>query len=147
MLLPKWSLKWLTLQVALTAARGRGKSAAVGLAVAGSLALGYSNVFVTAPSPENLSTLFQFILQVRLVCRLIATTCRVAPCGPVCCAWVRAAARWHCVTWYAQAWRWALRMGGFWLLGLARPLGNTTCMPALWHSSKRALPVPVLMVW
>lgn len=44
--------------------RGRGKSAAVGLAVAGAIALGYSNTFVTAPSPENLRTLFQFILQV-----------------------------------------------------------------------------------
>ena len=54
-----------SVQVAITAARGRGKSAAVGLAVAGSLALGYSNVFVTAPSPENLHTLFQFILQVQ----------------------------------------------------------------------------------
>jgi N-acetyltransferase 10 len=46
--------------VALTAARGRGKSAALGLAIAGALALGYSNVFVTAPSPENLRTLFEF---------------------------------------------------------------------------------------
>ena len=46
--------------------RGRGKSAAVGLAVAGAIALGYSNTFVTAPSPENLRTLFQFILQVGL---------------------------------------------------------------------------------
>ena len=44
--------------------RGRGKSAAVGLAVAGAIALSYSNVFVTAPSPENLRTLFQFVLQV-----------------------------------------------------------------------------------
>ena len=56
--------KTLRATVALTAARGRGKSAAVGLAVAGSLALGYSNIFVTAPSPENLRTLYEFILKV-----------------------------------------------------------------------------------
>ncbi|KAJ6916791.1 hypothetical protein NC652_019265 [Populus alba x Populus x berolinensis] len=47
--------------VALLAARGRGKSAALGLAVAGAIAAGYSNIFVTAPSPENLKTLFEFI--------------------------------------------------------------------------------------
>lgn len=58
------SEKTLRSTVALTAARGRGKSAALGLAIAGSLALGYSNVFVTAPSPENLQTLFEFILKV-----------------------------------------------------------------------------------
>ncbi len=39
------------------------QSAALGLALAGSLALGYSNVFVTAPSPENLGTLFSFIFR------------------------------------------------------------------------------------
>lgn len=49
--------------VALTAARGRGKSAALGLAIAGALALGYSNIFVTAPSPENLRTLFEFVFK------------------------------------------------------------------------------------
>ncbi|KDD73781.1 GNAT acetyltransferase 2, partial [Helicosporidium sp. ATCC 50920] len=49
--------------VALTAARGRGKSAALGLAIAGALGLGYSNIFVTAPSPENLRTLFAFVLK------------------------------------------------------------------------------------
>lgn len=49
--------------VAVTAARGRGKSAALGLAVAGAVAFGYSNIFITAPSPENLKTLFEFILK------------------------------------------------------------------------------------
>ncbi|KAL1427633.1 hypothetical protein MTO96_017329 [Rhipicephalus appendiculatus] len=49
--------------VAVTAARGRGKSAALGLAVAGAVAFGYSNIFVTAPSPENLKTLFEFVLK------------------------------------------------------------------------------------
>eukprot|EP00887_Chlorella_sp_A99_P003429 scaffold7.g3429.t1 len=57
------SEKTLRATVALTAARGRGKSAALGLAVAGALALGYSNVFVTAPSPENLRTLFEFVFR------------------------------------------------------------------------------------
>eukprot|EP00884_Botryococcus_braunii_P019728 jgi/Botrbrau1/6439/Bobra.0034s0015.1 len=58
------SEKTLRSTVALTAARGRGKSAALGLAVAGAIGLGYSNIFVTAPSPENLRTLFEFIVQV-----------------------------------------------------------------------------------
>ncbi|KAL4195527.1 hypothetical protein AMTRI_Chr05g73770 [Amborella trichopoda] len=53
--------KTLRSTVALTAARGRGKSAALGLAIAGAIAAGYSNIFVTAPSPENLKTLFQFV--------------------------------------------------------------------------------------
>lgn len=33
----------------------------MGLAIAGAIALGYSNIFVTAPSPENLKTLFEFV--------------------------------------------------------------------------------------
>ncbi|KAF5727673.1 hypothetical protein HS088_TW22G01369 [Tripterygium wilfordii] len=53
--------KTLRSTVALLAARGRGKSAALGLAVAGAIAAGYSNIFVTAPSPENLRTLFDFV--------------------------------------------------------------------------------------
>eukprot|EP00850_Spirogloea_muscicola_P005761 SM000026S09010 [mRNA] locus=s26:915149:923348:- [translate_table: standard] len=55
------SEKTLRSTVALTAARGRGKSAALGVAIAGAIALGYSNIFVTSPSPENLRTLFDFI--------------------------------------------------------------------------------------
>jgi N-acetyltransferase 10 len=57
------SEKTLRATVALTAARGRGKSAALGLAVAGCLASGYANVFVTAPSAENLRTLFEFVVR------------------------------------------------------------------------------------
>lgn len=53
--------KTLRSTIALLAARGRGKSAALGLAVAGAIAAGYSNIFVTAPSPENLKTLFEFV--------------------------------------------------------------------------------------
>ncbi|KAL6219975.1 hypothetical protein ACLB2K_007733 [Fragaria x ananassa] len=53
--------KALRSTVALLAARGRGKSAALGLAIAGAIAAGYSNIFVTAPSPENLKTLFEFV--------------------------------------------------------------------------------------
>lgn len=53
--------KTLRSTVALIASRGRGKSAALGLAVAGAVAAGYSNIFVTAPSPENLKTLFEFV--------------------------------------------------------------------------------------
>lgn len=44
--------------VSLTAARGRGKSAATGIAIAAAIVTGLSNIFVTAPSPENLNTLF-----------------------------------------------------------------------------------------
>ncbi|WOL09558.1 hypothetical protein Cni_G18311 [Canna indica] len=53
--------KTLRSTVALIAARGRGKSAALGLAIAGAIAAGYSNIFVTAPSPDNLKTLFDFV--------------------------------------------------------------------------------------
>uniref|UniRef100_A0A671Q6Z8 RNA cytidine acetyltransferase n=1 Tax=Sinocyclocheilus anshuiensis TaxID=1608454 RepID=A0A671Q6Z8_9TELE len=57
------SEKTLRSTVALTASRGRGKSAALGLAVAGAVAFGYSNIFVTSPSPDNLHTLFEFIFK------------------------------------------------------------------------------------
>ncbi|KAJ8440987.1 hypothetical protein Cgig2_020016 [Carnegiea gigantea] len=55
--------KTLRSTVALLAARGCGKSATLGLAVAGAIAAGYSNIFVTARSPENLKTLFEFVLK------------------------------------------------------------------------------------
>lgn len=57
------SEKTLRSTVALTASRGRGKSAALGLAISGALAFGYSNIFVTSPSPENLKTLFEFLVK------------------------------------------------------------------------------------
>lgn len=47
----------------LTAARGRGKSACLGLAVAASIALGYVNIYVTSPHPDNLISLFEFVLK------------------------------------------------------------------------------------
>lgn len=49
--------------VALTASRGRGKSAALGISLASAIAYGYSNIFITSPSPENLNTLFEFCLK------------------------------------------------------------------------------------
>ena len=55
--------KALSSTVTLTAGRGRGKSAALGLAIAAALAHGYSNIFVTSPSPENLKTLFEFVFK------------------------------------------------------------------------------------
>jgi N-acetyltransferase 10 len=55
--------KTLRSTVTLTAARGRGKSAAMGVAVAAAVAHGYSNIFITSPSPENLKTLFEFIFK------------------------------------------------------------------------------------
>ena len=55
--------KKLDRTVSLTAARGRGKSAALGLAVAAAVGFGYSNIFVTSPTPENLGTLFDFLFK------------------------------------------------------------------------------------
>jgi len=48
--------------VAIKGPKGRGKSATLGLAVAGAIALNYSNIFVTSTSVNNLETLFSFIL-------------------------------------------------------------------------------------
>ena len=39
------------------------QSAALGMALAGATALGYCNMYVTAPSPENLTTLFKFAVR------------------------------------------------------------------------------------
>ena len=55
------SEKSVNLTLSLTAARGRGKSATLGLAISGAIALGYSNIYITSPSPENLKTVFEFI--------------------------------------------------------------------------------------
>ncbi|KAI3405975.2 NAT10 [Candida oxycetoniae] len=55
--------KTLRSTVTLTAGRGRGKSAALGIAIAAAVSQNYSNIFVTSPSPENLKTLFEFILK------------------------------------------------------------------------------------
>ncbi|XP_035229406.1 RNA cytidine acetyltransferase-like isoform X2 [Stegodyphus dumicola] len=49
--------------VSLTSARGRGKSATLGLAVAIALYLKYSNIYVTSPHLENLQTLFSFLIK------------------------------------------------------------------------------------
>ncbi len=57
------SEKTLRSTVTLTASRGRGKSAALGIAISAAIAHGYSNIFVTSPSPENLRTLFEFIFK------------------------------------------------------------------------------------
>ncbi|CAH6719029.1 RNA cytidine acetyltransferase [[Candida] jaroonii] len=55
--------KTLRTTVALTAGRGRGKSAALGISIAAAISQGYSNIYVTSPSPENLKTLFEFIFK------------------------------------------------------------------------------------
>ncbi|RLV95460.1 RNA cytidine acetyltransferase [Spathaspora sp. JA1] len=57
------SEKTLRSTVTLTAGRGRGKSAALGIAMAAAISHGYSNIFVTSPSPENLKTLFEFVFR------------------------------------------------------------------------------------
>ncbi|PVU85348.1 hypothetical protein BB559_007081 [Furculomyces boomerangus] len=57
------SEKTLRATVSLTAGRGRGKSASLGLSLACAVAHGYSNIFVTSPSPSNLKTLFEFLFK------------------------------------------------------------------------------------
>ncbi|KAF0992198.1 hypothetical protein HZS_3122 [Henneguya salminicola] len=47
--------------ISITAARGRGKSAILGLIVSGAIAAGLSNIYVIAPGPENLVTFFEFV--------------------------------------------------------------------------------------
>ncbi|CAG9530869.1 unnamed protein product [Cercopithifilaria johnstoni] len=47
----------------ITASRGRGKSAALGLAIAGAIGFDYANIFVTSPAPDNLKTLFEFVIK------------------------------------------------------------------------------------
>ena len=59
----KISEKNLKATISLTAARGRGKSASLGIAIASSIVYGFSNIFVTAPSPENLKTVFEFLFK------------------------------------------------------------------------------------
>ncbi|CAH8440187.1 unnamed protein product [Schistosoma turkestanicum] len=48
--------------VIVTSGRGRGKSAALGLGLAAAFETGMPNLYVTAPSPENLNTLMQFVV-------------------------------------------------------------------------------------
>jgi len=57
------SEKDLKTTLSLTAGRGRGKSAALGICLAGAIVYGYSNIFVTAPSPENLQSVFEFVFK------------------------------------------------------------------------------------
>ena len=49
--------------VSLTAPRGRGKSAALGLCLAGAISFGFNSIAVTAPEPENLVSVFQFLIE------------------------------------------------------------------------------------
>lgn len=49
--------------VSINAGRGRGKSSAMGMAISSAVVFGFSNIFVTAPSPENLKTFFEFVVK------------------------------------------------------------------------------------
>lgn len=40
-----------------------GKSAAIGLCLAGAISFGYSTIIVTAPEPENLVAVFDFVVR------------------------------------------------------------------------------------
>jgi N-acetyltransferase 10 len=57
------SEKSLKTTISLTAGRGRGKSAALGISLAGAVVYGFSNIFVTAPTPENLGSVFEFLFR------------------------------------------------------------------------------------
>lgn len=57
------SEKNLKTTISLTAGRGRGKSAALGISIASAIVYGYSNIFVTAPTPENLGSVFEFVFR------------------------------------------------------------------------------------
>lgn len=57
------SEKSLKTSISLTAGRGRGKSAALGISLASAIVYGFSNIFVTAPSPENLGSVFEFLFR------------------------------------------------------------------------------------
>ena len=59
----KVSEKNLNQTISLTAGRGRGKSASLGISIASAVVYGFSNIFVTAPSPENLGTVFEFLFR------------------------------------------------------------------------------------
>lgn len=48
---------------AIFSGRGRGKSSAMGIAVGSAFIFGYSSIYVTAPSPENLQTFFEFVVK------------------------------------------------------------------------------------
>ncbi|KAI3382117.1 hypothetical protein SNEBB_009668 [Seison nebaliae] len=49
--------------ITLTAGRGRGKSALLGLLIGVAIQIGFSNIYVTAPSISNVRILFEFILK------------------------------------------------------------------------------------
>ena len=57
------SEKSLKQTISLTAGRGRGKSAALGISIASAIVYGFSNIFVTAPTPENLKSVFEFLFK------------------------------------------------------------------------------------
>ena len=52
--------KFITSNIVITAPRGRGKSAALGLVISNAIINGYRCINVTAPSADNLKTLFEF---------------------------------------------------------------------------------------
>ena len=48
--------------VSITSGSGRGKSALLGLLCAAAIGLGVGRVYVTAPYPENLNPVFEFLI-------------------------------------------------------------------------------------
>lgn len=62
-LVDKVSEKSMSTTISLTAGRGRGKSASLGLTISSAIVYGLSNIFVTAPHPDNLKTVFEFLFR------------------------------------------------------------------------------------
>lgn len=48
--------------ISVTSGRGRGKTCSIGLAVAAALHVGYKNVLVSAPSPENIQAMWDMVI-------------------------------------------------------------------------------------
>ncbi|GFQ66947.1 RNA cytidine acetyltransferase [Trichonephila clavata] len=49
--------------LSVSSAVGRGKSAALGLAIAGSLSFNYSNIYISSMLPKNVDNIFKFLLK------------------------------------------------------------------------------------
>lgn len=48
--------------ISVTSGRGRGKTCSIGLSVAAALHMGYKNILVSAPSPENIQSMWDMII-------------------------------------------------------------------------------------
>ena len=86
----------------------------MGLTIAGALGLGYSNVFVTAPSAENLQTVFEFVvkglnaLKFAVSGVVVCCCCLLLLCGVVCCVVLWCVVVVCVVVWYVVCGVWCV---------------------------------------